>query len=418
MMMDVTIHNALLDKTYVKVNIGIRNGKIDCITEQDIKPGERAIDAQGGLVTPPFFEPHFHLDNTLISGHTNHSGTLNEAIKIYSSIKSDLIREDFIERSTRTLRQSLSHGVLWFRSHVDIEPFVKLRLVDYLKEVKEIFAGVIDVSMIAFPQLGMTRAPETVDLMYAAMELGADIVGGIPHKEKDMSDAEKHIELAFEIAKKYDADIDMHVDETDDPYWKSLELLAEKTIDENYQGRVSAGHCCSMAAWDTAVLERVLPKVREAEIHIINNVMTNLVLQGRKDGPPIRRGTPPLPALVEAGINITSALDDMANMFYPFGDMNPLHTANIAAHVGHMTSPELIRQAFEMPLYHAARMFRIEDYGIEEGLAANLVILPVSSEIDALRLHPNPSLVMRGGKVLYQREVKEQYNELVPEISS
>lgn len=412
----MVIQNALLAQTGEIVDIGICGEKIEKISLPGLINGKNVIDANCRLTTPPFFEPHFHLDNTLLRARQNKSGTLIEAIDIYSSIKGDIDRDDFISRSVQTLRQSLSHGVLWFRSHVDIETNVKLRLFDYLRDVKKMFSDLIDVSIIAFPQLGTARDPETVDLLYEAMEQGADIVGGIPHKEKDMGDAEKHIEIAFEIAKKYDADIDMHVDEVDDPYWKSLELLAEKTIDENYQGRVTAGHCCSMAAWDETTLERVLPKVKDAGIHIINNVMTNLVLQGRNDNPPIRRGTPPLVELFKTGINFTCALDDMNNMFYPFGDMNPLNTANIAAHVGHLTTPELIHEAFKMPLYNAAKMFGLRDYGICEGSPANLVILPVTSEIDALRLHPTATLVMRKGKILYQRQVLEQFDSIVPTI--
>jgi cytosine/creatinine deaminase len=412
--MDITIQHALMDKSFELVNIGIDGGTIVTLTRDPLSPGKMDLDAQGQLVVPPFFEPHFHLDNPFLWGEINQSGTLREAIEIYARVKKDRDLNDLVQRATEALRESLSYGVLWFRTNVDIDPVAQLRLLKGVAAVKEKFASVMDISVIAFPQMGMARQPEIVDLMYAAMENGADIVGGIPHIERDMEDAARQIEIAFEIAKKYNADIDMHVDETDDPYWQSLELLAEKTIQENYQGRVTAGHCCSMAAWDEKTFERILGKVQAARINITTNTLTNLVIQGHGDKPPIRRGIPRLADLINAGVNVACAHDDVKNMFYPFGNMNPLFAANVAAHAGHLTTPKLIRAAFEMPLYHAAQTFGVQDYGIRVGNPANLVLLPVQSDIDALRIQPLPTLVMRQGKILVQTELRRVFAASIP----
>jgi cytosine deaminase len=411
--MDVTIHNALLDKTPELVNIGIENGQIVKITTDALSSGEQSIDALGRLVIPPFFESHFHLDNTLIWGdYKTHD--LSEAIEAFSRAKVDMDTADIVRRSTETLRMCLANGVFWLRSHVDIEHDAQLKLLEGVKAVRELFAGIVDVQIVAFPQNGMARDPEAVELIHAAMENGADIVGGIPHFERDMDDAARQIEIAFEIAKKYDADIDMHVDQKDDPYWQSLELLAQKTIEEKYHGRVNAGHCCSMAAWDEKTFQRILPKVKEAQLTITTNVLTNLIKQGRSDPPPVRRGIPRLADLINAGVNVTCATDDMKNMFYPFGTMNPLEVVHIAAHAGYLTTKDLLRSAFEMPLYNAARLFHIEDYGIVEGNTANLLILPVNSIVDAIRFHPSPALVMRAGRVLVQSEVQREMNPSIP----
>lgn len=413
--MDIIIKNALIDRTSQLMNIEIQDGMISTISRGKIGQAEQIIDAAGGLVVPPFFESHFHLDNTLLWGDVNKSGTLHEAIEIYASRKEVMGVDDIVERASETLRMCLANGVLWIRSHVDIDHIGKLKLLEGVNAAKEKFAGIVDVQIIAFPQHGMVRDPETVELMYAAMENGADIVGGIPHFERDLDDAARHIEIGFEIAKKYDANIDMHVDEVDDPNWYSVELLAEKTIAENYQGRVAAGHCCSMAAWDEDKFQRIIPKIKQADLSIITNVVTNLVGQGRGDKPPARRGVPPLNRLIEAGINVASATDDMLNMFYPFGNMNPLEVVNFAAHAGYLTTPELIDAAFDMPLYNAAKIFHINDYGIREGNLANLCLLPVSTKVDAIRMHPAPTLVMRAGNILAQTEVSQRFDNSVPE---
>lgn len=412
--MDFTIHNALLDQTLEQVDIGIEAGKIALISSEKLPAGARSFDAQGGLVTPPFFESHYHLDNSLLQGGINKSGTLREAIELYAAEKKSMTTEDIVQRAGETLRLCLANGILYVRSHVDIDHIGQLRMLEGVKAVKEKFAGIVDVQIIAFPQMGMARDPETIEMMYAAMENGADVVGGIPHFEKDMDDAARQIEIVFEIAKKYDADIDMHVDEVDDPYWKSVELVAEKTIEEGYQGRVAAGHCCSMAAWDEAAFERILPKIKAADLNIITNVLTNLIGQGRKDPRPVRRGIPPLDKLIEAGINVASGTDDMLNMFYPFGNMNPLEVVNVAAHAGYLSTPELIDAAFDMPLYNAAKTFRIEPYGIAEGKPADLCILPVSTKVDAIRFHPAPVLVLRNGTPLVETSVVQTFDLTVP----
>ena len=408
--MNLSIHNAVLDRGSRTVNIGIENGLISKISGDPIPEADKAINANGNLITPPFFESHFHLDNTLLVGGINRSGTLKEAIEIYAAKKEVMTEEDILERASETLKLCLANGVCYFRSHVDIDPLGKLKLLKGVKKAKERFTGIVDVQIIAFPQMGLVNDPETVDLMYAAMENGADIVGGIPHFEKNMEDAARQIEIVFDIAKRFDADIDMHVDEVDDPDWKSVELLAEKTISEGYQGRVAAGHCCSMAAWSDEDFDRILPKIREAGLNIITNPLTNLVGQGHQDQRPIRRGVPPLDLLFEAGINVASATDDMLNMFYPFGNMNPLEVVNFCAHLCYLTTPDLIDEAFKMPLYNAARTFGKDPYGIEIGNPADLIILPVQNIVDAVRFHPAPTTVIRNGRILVETDKSQTFN--------
>lgn len=413
--MDLTIHNALLDTTLETVNIGICNGKIDKVVQNELPPGNRAIDAGGAMVSPAFIDPHFHLENALIwRDPINQSGTLREAIELYADIKIHLTPDDIIARATQALREALPHGTLWMRSHVDIDQIAELNLFNGLKAVRENFDGVFDIQIVAFPQHGMAKNPKAVDLMWEALENGADVVGGMPHGEADMDDAARQIEIAFEMAQKHDADIDMHVDETDDPYWHSLELLAEKTIEEGYQGRVVAGHCCAMAAWDDKLAERVIEKVREADITVISNTPVNLIIQGRKDGPPVRRGIARVKQLLEAGVNVSCGQDDLMNMFYPFGKMDMLEVANFVAHAAHLSSPTQISAAFDMPRYAAARALRLEGYGVQVGNPANLVLIDAKSPLDAMRRQPDRLYVIRQGEVLVQTERRTQFSDAVP----
>jgi cytosine deaminase len=400
--MEITIHNAILDKTLKPVNIGIQGGKIAVVSEGEIPRGERAIDAEGAMVSPPFIDAHFHLENAYLEQTPNLSGTLQEAIEIYAEIKPKLDAADILRRTLRVAREAIANGTLWMRSHVDIDHIGKLRLLESVLAARQAVKGFFDVQVIAFPQLGLARNPEAVEYMWAAMEMGADLVGGMPHGERDMDDAAKQIEIAFEIAKKYDADIDMHVDETDDPYWHSLELLAEKTIEEGYQGRVSAGHCCAMGSWDEALAARVIEKVKKAEMTIIGNIPINLYLEGRHDPHPFRRGIPRLRDLVEAGVNVALGQDDVRNMFYPFGKLDMLEVANFAAHAAQLSTPAQIEATFDMPRYNAARALRLQEYGIREGLPANLILIDAATPVDAIRRQPERLYVIRQGEILVE----------------
>lgn len=417
--MDLTIHNALHDRTLETIHLGIQNGIIVSVSNQGIDPGEKSIDANGVMVSPALIEPHFHIENALLwdTDNLNNSGTLREAIDIYADVKVKLTDADILQRAMLTIYEALKHGTLWMRNHVDIDQYAKLDLLRGVVAARDKFKGVFDLQIIAFPQHGLAQNPEAVDLMWQAMENGAQLVGGIPHHEKNMDDGAKQIEIVFEIAKKHDVNIDMHIDETDDPYWVSLELLADKTIEEGYQGRVTAGHCTSMAAWDKKTLARVIDKVKQAEISVVSNTPINLLLQGRLDEIPVRRGIARIKELIEAGVNVCCGQDDLMNMFYPFGQMDTLEVANIAAHAGHLTSPDEIQYVFDMPRYNAAKNIGLENYGVHEGADANLILLQANSAVDALRRKPERLYVIREGKILVQNSVQTTYADWIPTIN-
>jgi cytosine deaminase len=409
--MDLVIRNARSDRTGEAIEVGIRDGVIAAIAQDGVPAGEHEIDAAGGMLSPALVEPHFHLENALIwEGALNHSGTLEEAIAVYAGIKRDLPLEDIVDRASIALRTAIGHGVQWFRSHVDIDRVGHLRLLQGNVAVRERFGDLIDLQLIAFPQMGMARDPKVIDLMWQAMDRGADVVGGMPHAERDMDDAARHIEIAFEIARTYDADIDMHIDETDDPYWHSLELLAEHTIENGWQGRVTAGHCCAMSAWDDAMAERIIAKVAEADLNVITIAPINLLLQGRSDRHPKRRGIARVKELMAAGVNVSCGQDDLQNMFYSYGNMDPLEVAFVTAHAAHLSAPEEIQAAFDMPRYNAARNFRVDQYGLQVGAPANLMVLDAKSAVDALRRRGDRRFVVRHGRILAETRTQTQWH--------
>ncbi len=408
--MDLVIRNAISDSTGEPVEVGITNGVITALATAGLPAGGQEIDAEGGMVSPALLESHFHLENALLwDGVINQSGTLHEAIELYAGVKQRLTVDDIVNRAGLALRAAAANGVLWLRSHVDIDHIAKLSILEGVVAARERFGHMVNIQLVAFPQLGMARNPEAVDMMWQAMAHGCDLVGGMPHGERDMADAARHIELAFDMAQHYNVDIDMHIDETDDPYWHSLELLAEKTIETGWQGRVTAGHCCAMSAWDDALAERVIDKVKQADIHVITNAPINLMLEGRGHGYPKPRGIARVKQLLEAGVNVVCGQDDLQNMFYSYGKMDPLEVALITAHAAHLAAPHEITAAFDMPRYNAARLWRLENYGLHVGAEANLMVLAAHSAVEALRRQPDRRYVIKAGKIISQTRTETKW---------
>lgn len=409
--MELVIRGGISDRTGEPIEVGISGGLISAVTTESLPAAEHEIDAGGCMISPAFIEPHFHLENALLwDGAINQSGTLEEAIELYAEIKINLTTDDIVRRAGEVLHTAVANGTLWLRSHVDIDHIAKLRILEGVVAAREAYGDIIDIQLVAFPQLGMARNPQAVDAMWQALEQGCDLVGGMPHGERDMDDAARHIEIAMEMARVHDVDVDMHIDETDDPYWHTLEILADQTIENGWQGRVTAGHCCAMSAWEDEQAERIIEKVKRAGIGVITNAPINLMLEGRHHGYPKPRGIARVKQLLEAGVNVSCGQDDIQNMFYPYGRMDSLEVAMITAHAAHLGAPDEIQAAFDMPRYNAASVWGLNKYGIEVGAEANLVVLDARSAVEALRRQPDRRYVIRKGQILSQTETQVMWH--------
>ena len=352
------------------------------------------------MATPPFVDAHHHLDCAHLSEFENQSGTLAEAIEINALITPGRSAAEIAAKAVRALDEALMQGTCWIRSHVDVDSASGLSLLRPVVEAITGFRGRVDVQIVAFPQLGFVADPESLRLVRAAMTEGADVVGGIPGIEESSADSLSHIETAFDIAEEFDADVDMHVDESDDPASRNLEMLAEATIRRSYEGRVTAGHCTALAAYDDDYADRVIDKVAEARINVVTNPLTNLYLGGRGDSQPIRRGITRVKELLAAGVNVACGLDDVNNLFLPFGRMDMLEVAMITALTAHLSSAAEIEAAFDLPRSRAAQVMRLEGYGLLLGTPADFVLLEADCAREALRLQPPRRYVIRNGRVV------------------
>lgn len=399
--MDLLIKNARIVGRKTLKDIGIKGERVVKVGKIRSR-ARRVINAKGMLTSPAFIDPHVHLDKCMIGDEVrpNVSGTLQEAIEIIWERKRRYTTADIVRRAGEVIRTAAQNGTTRMRTHVDVDTISGLKPLKGLLEARRKFKHLMDIQIVAFPQEGILRDPGTEELLYKTMELGADLVGGMPHHERPYSKAKPHIDICFEVAKRFDADIDMHVDETDDPRSRSLEYLAEKTVAEGYQGRVTAGHTCALAAYPDDYARKVIRKVKKANINMITNPVTNLVVQGRGDKQPVRRGITRVKELLAAGVNVTFGQDCVNDAFYPFGRADMLEVANITAHAAHMSTPDEIRTVFRMMTYNAARTLGVlNDYGVF-GKRADLVVIDAVSVKDAIRMQPDRRWVIKGGKII------------------
>src|SRR5256886_13318384 len=272
------------------------------------------------LVLPAFIDGHVHLDKALIRDElSEHDGTLQGAIDAIHERKRRYTSDDLRARARSAIEESVRLGTTRLRSHVDVDTIGGLVPLGGVMAAAADCGDIAEVRTIAFPQEGLIRDPGAFQLMEAALEAGADVVGGMPHWELEEASQREHVRLCFDLAERFDRDIDMHVDETDDAGVRTLEMVADEALARGFVGRVCAGHVCSLAAADHAYAERVIEKCRRAEISIAANAVTNLVLQGRGDRGLVRRGITRIGELRAAGVNVLFGQDSVKDGFYPLG---------------------------------------------------------------------------------------------------
>lgn len=400
-MLDLLITNASLPDGRTGMSVAVQGGRIAEVTPGLQAPAAETVDAGGYLVTPHFCDPHFHMDATLSYGlpRVNESGTLLEGIALWGELKPMLKAEDMIQRALAYCDWAVARGLLAIRSHVDTSD-PSLLPVQAMLEVKKRVAGYIDLQLVAFPQDGVLRSRGGVDNLKRALDLGVDVVGGIPHFERTMSEGAASVKLLCEIAAERGKLVDMHCDETDDPMSRHIETLAFEAQRLGLQGRVNGSHCTSMHSMDNYYVSKLIPLIAESGVSVVANPLINITLQGRHDTYPKRRGMTRVPELMAAGVNVAFGHDCVMDPWYGMGSGDMLEVAHMGLHVAQMTSQKGIRACFDAVTANAAKVMHLERYGLEAGCDASFVLLQAGDATEAIRLRGNRLKVWRKGSLL------------------
>ena len=401
MSLDLLVKNARLPDGKSGVDIACRGGVIEAIETGIDAEARDVIDAGDRLVSPPFVDSHFHMDATLSLGlpRMNSSGTLLEGIALWGELKPILTVEAVVERALRYCDLAVSQGLLAIRSHVDVCDD-RLTGVEALLQVRQQVKPYLDLQLVAFPQDGLFRSANAEENLLRALDMGVDVVGGIPHFERTMAEGARSVRRLCEIAADRGLRVDMHCDETDDPMSRHIETLAYETKRLGLEGKVAGSHLTSMHSMDNYYVSKLLPLIAEADIHAIANPLINITLQGRHDTYPKRRGQTRVPELRDFGITVAFGHDCVMDPWYSMGSGDMLEVASMGLHVAQMTSRDDIRYCFECVTSHPAKAMGLEGYGLEKGCRADFVMLQARDPIEAIRLKAARLAVVKAGRVI------------------
>ncbi|NBN63185.1 amidohydrolase family protein [Pannonibacter tanglangensis] len=405
-MFDLVIAGGTLPDGTV-ADIGIRGDRIAEVGRIEAAAQASAgqvIDASGDLVSPPFVDPHFHMDATLSYGlpRVNASGTLLEGISLWGELREIASVEDMVARALTYCDWAVSMGLLAIRTHVDTTPD-HLRGVEAMLEVKRKVAPYLDLQLVAFPQDGLYRTKTGRENVLRALDMGVDVVGGIPHFERTMEDGAASVKDLARIAAERGLMLDLHCDETDDPMSRHVETLAAEVTRHGLGGRAAGSHLTSMHSMDNYYVSKLLPLIAESGMTAIPNPLINITLQGRHDTFPKRRGLTRVKEMQALGITVGWGQDCVLDPWYSLGTADMLDVAFMGLHVAQMTHPEEMARCFRMVTEDNARIMNLEGYGLKPGCTASLVVLDAGTPTEALRLRPDRLAVVSRGKVVAER---------------
>ncbi len=379
------IRNAMIDGQ--RTDLRVENARIAALGKLAPQPGEEVIE--GGLVTPPFAEPHVHLDAALLGARKpNISGTLTEGIRNWSELRPALTAEDVTDRAQKTIAMYRSHGCLRIRTHVDTGSLVAVEALCALRDS----LTDVELQVVAFPQEGILRAPGRQQNWEAAVEMGCDAVGVIPHFERTTEEGWQTVRMAFDLADKHDKMVDLHCDETDDPTSRNLEVVCAEVIDRGWKNRVVAGHCTAMHSYPNPYASKIIALVAESGVQVVTNPLDNIVLQGRYDNYPRRRGHPRVDQLWEAGCSVGIGHDSVQDPWYRLGTANMMDAAYMLVHYAQLTGEAQMRKAFRA-LWHDNHQCFGGPPKIAVGERAQLLWWPHEDPIDLLIHRPQPRVI-------------------------
>ena len=404
-MKNLLIKNAKLRYTNELTDILICDGifkKIGEITDPPVDT--EIIDATGNLVTPPIIDPHVHLDAVLVAGilpRKNQTGTLLEAIDIWSDWKPGLTKKRLKENARKVIDWYVANGVLRVRTHADCtDP--TLVTVESLLELKEEVRDLIDIQVVAFPQNGIYSDPANLGLLEESIRMGVDVIGGAPHIEYTREDGVRDVETVFELAEKHDKLIDIHIDETGDPHSRFIEVMAKESINRDMGPLATGSHTTAMHNYDNDYAYKLIGNLAKANMNMIVNPSANLLLQSRMCGYPKPRGIARADEMLARGVNVSIGHDSVMDPWYSLGKACLLQQAFLMLHAGHMNGAKQIQQVFDMITTNSAKTLHLDNYGIAEGNQADLIIFDAATEDDILRLQSECTYVIRKGKVICQ----------------
>ena len=391
-------------------DIGIASGRVIALEENLAGDAEQVIDAEGNLVTESFVNPHLHLckvytlqmmdEEALTSYNAEGMGKAMNAIELAARVKEKYDETWIIKNVRKAVAQAAVYGNTHIRALADVDGRARLEGVKALIRAREEFKGIVEIQVCAFAQDGWVREPGVDKLMRESMELGADVVGGIPWIEYTDVNIQQHVKEIFDLAQEFNKDVSMLVDDAGDPGLRSLEAMAVEAIKRGWQGHALAHHARAMALYPQPYFQKVAALLRQAKMAVVTDPHTGPLHARVKE-------------LLAEGVNVCLGQDDISDAYYPFGRNNMLEVAFLAAHLLWMTTSREMETLYDMITTSAAEAMNIRDHGLKVGANANLVVLDAPNVLEALREHETPRFVISHGNLVNRARLESvaQNNE-------
>jgi cytosine deaminase len=384
-------------------DIAVKDGKITKVAKSIEVKGDVEIDAQNKLVLPTFVEPHVHLDKVLLAERVKEASTIAEARERVKEAKKNFTVNDVVERVERVIPWALSHGVTAIRTHVDVDSVAQLTSMEAILQVKKKYQGLVDIQAVAFPQEGLFNDDQALELIRKAIDMGADVVGGMPEAEVTSDYSKKHIDSVVELAEEGGRDVDVHCDVL--PFTKIIEHFAFQVMKKDLQRRATADHLIALSYYDDYFASKVIGLVKKSGMNVVTNPCT-MMTSGTMDPPPKGRGITRVKELIRAGVNLAYGLDNVVDPYNPFGDFDPLRNGWLLAYQGQLNTMSDMEAVLRMPMYNSARILGLKGYGLEAGCNADFNILNVPSIRQALRTTSLPEYVFTNGKIIVENKME------------
>jgi len=401
---DLLIRQARVEGYEQPVDVAVKDGMIVQIQNKIEGQAGQEIEAKGMFLAPGFVDTHTHLEKAL-TGEGVEVNSLVEAIATFKKGYAKITKEDFIARGKKVVEMAVKNGTTALRTHIYVDTVIGTRAIEAILEVKRQVKNLIDLQIVAMPtNNAYVIDDELLKLTEKAIGLGVDLLGGAPHLSEK---PREYIDTIFDLALKNNLPIDFHVDESDEPEVTTLDYIAEKTIATGMEGKVTAGHCTSLAAVSDKIAEKVIAQCAEAGLHIVTLPSCNLYLMGRKDKQPIRRGVTRVKDFLKAGVNIAYASDNIRDPFRPYGNADMLEEGLLTAQVLQMGTPSELETVFRMGTYNPAKILGLKNYGTKVGCKADLVLLEAASPSEALISQATKAYVFKNGKPV-AKTIKQQ----------
>ena len=401
--MDLILRNALIAgaESEPPVDIGIEGGRIAAIEVGLAAEGEE-IDVGGRLVSSGFIETHIHLDKScLLDRCKSVEGTLEEAISEVAKVKQNFQPDDVRARAVKTLEKCILQGTTHMRTHLEVDPVVGLRSLDGIQPLVEEYKWAIDLEICVFPQEGLLNNPGTDELMIEGLKRGCHVVGGAPYTD---SDPPGQIDRLFEMAREFDVDVDMHLDFGNTPEGMTIEHVCNRTEEYGYGGRVTVGHMTQLSTLEVPDLERITRRLADAGVAVTVLPSTDLYLMGRHQDHSVLRGVVPVHKMLRHGVNCNLSSNNVLNPFTPFGDCSLIRMANLYANVCQVGQIDDTIECFDMVTRRSADLLNLDDYGVEVGKSADLVVIDNKDRQSAVAELSQPLMGLKKGRPTFRRE--------------